>query len=138
MSHCPPSQQAAMLAHAINAMHRAYAPYSKFLVGACVLGEDGQLYSGCNVENASYPVGVCAETTALGLMITQGIQRYTAAVVVNATDKVCAPCGACRQRLREFANGDVTIYLATEKNGIEKSYTIDELLPDSFGPDNLV
>lgn len=129
----------AMLAAATEAMRLAYAPYSKFQVGICLLGTDDKLYSGCNVENASYPLGACAEATALGGMVAQGVQNFKAAVLIGSNPKIlCVPCGGCRQRLREFADLDTPIYMALFNQGIVKSATIAELLPDSFGPEHLI
>ncbi len=129
--------QAKMLVAAKLAMERAYAPYSQFHVGVCVLGDDGQLYSGGNVENVSYPVGNCAEASALSAMVNAGVRRFQAVLIVNATDRACSPCGACRQRLREFALPDTPIILASSTHGIEKTYTLEQLLPDAFGPEHL-
>jgi cytidine deaminase len=115
---------------------RAYAPYSKFLVGAVVKGVNGKLYGGCNVENAAYPVGNCAEASAIAAMVGDGETRIVEALVMGPEGQICTPCGACRQRLREFAGPDLKIHLA-DSSGVKKTITLGELLPMSFGPENL-
>ena len=115
---------------------RAYAPYSNFAVGAVVKGANGKLYGGCNVENAAYPVGNCAEASAIAAMIGDGETRIVEALVMGPEGQICTPCGACRQRLREFAALDLPIHLA-DPTGIKKTVTLGELLPFSFGPENL-
>lgn len=115
---------------------RAYAPYSKFLVGAVVKGANGKLYGGCNVENAAYPVGNCAEASAIAAMVGDGETRIVEALVIGPEGQICTPCGACRQRLREFAGPELPIHLA-DPTGIKKTVTLGDLLPMSFGPENL-
>jgi len=112
---------------------RAYAPYSKYHVAAVVRGVNGKLYAGTNVENIAYPVGNCAETSALAAMIADGETRITEALVIGPEGDLCTPCGACRQRLREFADNDLPIHLA-DPRGIQKTVTLGDLLPLSFGP----
>ena len=109
----------------------SYSPYSKFPVGAAILADDSNIYKGCNVENISYPVGTCAESGAIAAMICGGGKKIIEMVVFAPTDKLISPCGACRQRIKEFADKQTTIHLA-DKNGIQKSFTIEELLPFSF------
>ncbi|WP_193369914.1 cytidine deaminase [Pelagibius marinus] len=121
---------------AVAAMSKAYAPYSNFSVGAAVRGASGKVYAGCNVENASYPEGCCAETSALSAMVMAGEARVTEVAVAGAGDKLVTPCGGCRQRLREFAADDVAIHICGPQ-GLRKTVTLGELLPLSFGPDNL-
>lgn len=128
--------QDAMLAAACAARDKAYAPYSKFLVGAAVLDEHGQIHAGCNVENAAYPQGVCAEASALSVMIMGGGRKAMAVLVVGVADSPVTPCGGCRQKLREFAAPEVPILIANPK-GVLLSMTLDQLLPHSFGPDHL-
>jgi cytidine deaminase len=131
--------QTALFAAALAAKNNAYAPYSRFQVGAAVLCDDGAIYAGANVENAAYPQGQCAEASALGAMVTAGRRRVTAAAVVGgeAGDGIlCTPCGGCRQRLREFAAPDAPIYVCGPE-GLRRVLTLGELLPLSFGPDNL-
>ena len=115
---------------------RAYAPYSHFAVGAALLDEQGRIHSGCNVENAAYPQGLCAEAVALGLMVLAGGRRVLAAAVVGEAPQPVTPCGGCRQKLREFAADDMSIVSA---NGaaIVARHTLGELLPASFGPEHL-
>lgn len=136
-----------MLAHARAMMDRAHAPYSFFHVGACVRSESGALYDGCNVENAAFPEGWCAEASAIAAMVAAGERRIVEVVVAGAradgkggyTDDpnaLCTPCGGCRQRLREFATGDLAVHVAGP-DGIKRSFTLGELLPASFGPDIL-
>jgi cytidine deaminase len=115
---------------------RAYVPYSHFQVGAAILSDDGKIYVGCNVENAAYPTGTCAEAGAVSAMICGGGKRIECIVVIGKGDILCTPCGNCRQRIREFARLDAPIHVANE-NGIQRSFTLEELLPFSFGPENL-
>lgn len=126
----------AMIAIARNAMDRAYAPYSGYLVGACIRGASGRLYGGANVENAAYPQGQCAETSAIGAMIMGGDRAIREIVVIGAGPDLTTPCGGCRQRIREFATPDVKIHVCGPE-GVRRSFTLDELLPFAFGPDNL-
>ena len=114
----------------------AYAPYSRFKVGAAIAAPSGRIFSGCNVENAAYPVGSCAEAGAISAMIAAGETRIAAIVVMGEGDNLVTPCGGCRQRIREFASDDTIIHVAGPE-GIRRSFTLDELLPFSFGPDNL-
>lgn len=116
---------------------KAYAPYSKFLVGAAVRDEEGRVFSGCNIENAAYPQGWCAESSAITAMIMAGGKQVTEAVVIGAGEKLVTPCGGCRQKLREFAAGTIEIHVCGEDGSIRKTFTLDELLPHSFGPDHL-
>lgn len=117
-------------------MAHAYAPYSKFKVGAAILAEDDNVYSGCNVENAAYPVGCCAEASAISAMIMAGQKTIKSIAVVGLGDELCTPCGGCRQRIREFAKESAPI-LICDQNGLRLQTTLGELLPMSFGPDNL-
>ena len=115
---------------------KSYAPYSKFKVGAAFLTEDNSIVVGCNVENAAYPQSQCAEASAIGNLISQGYKNIVEIVVIGSGNKLCSPCGGCRQRLREFAALDTKIHMCNEK-GHMKTSTLEELLPDSFGPENL-
>ncbi|HEV8388766.1 MAG TPA: cytidine deaminase [Dongiaceae bacterium] len=126
-----------LFAAAGAAMERAYAPYSKFQVGAAILAENGQIYSGCNVENAAYPVGTCAEAGAIAAMVRDGALQIREIVVIAHGDQLCTPCGGCRQRIREFAAPGTKVHVCGPE-GLRRTYTRDELLPDSFGPENLV
>jgi cytidine deaminase len=115
---------------------KAYAPYSRFKVGAAVRGESGAIYTGCNVENAAYPVGTCAEAGALAALVAAGERRIAEILIVGDGEGLVTPCGACRQRIREFADADVCIHVAGPE-GVRRTFTLDELLPLAFGPDNL-
>jgi cytidine deaminase len=119
-----------------QARKRAYAPYSHFPVGAALLGRSGRVYSGCNVENASYPLCMCAERTAVFKAVSEGEQDFEAIAVVTATGAM--PCGACRQVLGEFGgpNGDLRVIVA-DLEGYNRTFTIDQLLPEGFTPDQL-
>jgi cytidine deaminase len=125
-----------LFAAAGAAMERAYAPYSKFQVGAAILAGNGQIYSGCNVENAAYPVGTCAEAGAIAAMVRDGAQQIREIVVIGRGDALCTPCGGCRQRIREFAAPHTRIHVCGPE-GLRRTFTRDELLPASFGPENL-
>jgi cytidine deaminase len=122
---------------ATQARKHAHAPYSHFPVGAAVLDEHGNIHHGCNVENAAYPSGSCAEEQAIGSMVASGGKQIKAIVITGISDAPITPCGACRQRIREFADSDTEIYICHVEEGVKKVFTIDELLPYSFGPDNL-
>jgi cytidine deaminase len=126
----------ALFEAALEAQRRAYAPYSGFKVGAAVQGESGAVYAGCNVENAAYPVGTCAEAGAIAAMIAAGERRITAFLVVGDGQKLVTPCGACRQRIREFGAPTTPIHVAGP-DGVRNTFTLDDLLPCAFGPDNL-
>ena len=115
---------------------KAHVPYSQFKVGAAFLTEDNSIVVGCNVENAAYPQSQCAEASAIGNLISQGHKKIVEIVVIGSGNKLCSPCGGCRQRLREFAKLDVLIHMCNIEGHIKTS-TLDELLPDSFGPENL-
>jgi cytidine deaminase len=128
---------AALIAAAVEARVKAYAPYSRFLVGAAVKDEQGKIHAGCNVENAAYPEGTCAEAGAIAAMIMSGGRRITEAAVVGAGEALVTPCGGCRQKLREFGASDLIIHICDETGRIKRSFTLGELLPSSFGPDNL-
>ena len=118
------------------AREQAYAPYSKFKVGAALLDDQGRVHAGCNVENAAYPQGLCAEAVALGHLVLAGGLRIAAVVVVGEGAQPVTPCGGCRQKLREFAADEVPV-LAADMAGVRGRYTLGELLPASFGPDHL-
>ena len=126
----------ALFAAAKDAFANAYAPYSNFPVGAALLTPQGEIYSGCNVENAAYPQGACAEAGAISAMARAGRRRIVEVVVVGGGTGLCTPCGGCRQRLREFAGADTPIHIAGPE-GVKASFTLAQLLPESFGPENL-
>jgi cytidine deaminase len=118
------------------AQARAYAPYSRFLVGAAVRSASGVIYAACNVENAAYPQGACAETGAISAMVNAGERRIGEILVIGDGEGLCTPCGGCRQRIREFAAPDTPIHIAGP-GGVRATFTLDQLLPHSFGPENL-
>ncbi len=126
----------ALLVAARAARERAYAPYSKFRVGAAVLDDQGRVHAGCNVENAAYPQGVCAEAGALSAMVLAGSTRVRAVVVVGEGPAWVTPCGGCRQKLREFAAPDTPVIVANEVQ-VQARFTLEQLLPQSFGPEHL-
>jgi cytidine deaminase len=115
---------------------QAYAPYSRYRVGAALLDEAGRVHAGCNVENAAYPEGTCAEAGAIAQMVLAGGRRIVAAVVVGEGAEAVTPCGGCRQKLREFADGALPIRSA-DAGGWRGQHTLGELLPASFGPAHL-
>ena len=115
---------------------QAHVPYSNFKVGAAFLTEDNSIITGCNVENAAYPQSQCAEASAIGNLISSGHTKIKEIVVIGSGDMLCSPCGGCRQRLREFASLDVNIHMCNVKGHLKTS-TLAELLPYSFGPENL-
>ena len=125
-----------MLELARQALANAYAPYSRFRVGACVRAESDRLYAGCNVENAAYPITQCAEATAVGALVAAGDRRIVEVLILTEGAETCAPCGRCRQQLAEFARPDTRIHLCGPE-GLRTSTTLGELLPLAFGPDTL-
>ncbi len=126
----------ALFAAAKAAQQSAYAPYSRFKVGDALSTPSGAVFSGCNVENAAYPQGACAEANAIGAMALAGERRIAEIVVVGDGEALCTPCGGCRQRIREFADAFTRLHVAGPK-GVRASFSVDELLPHSFGPDHL-
>ena len=131
-----PPELEALFHAARSAQARAYAPYSRFGVGAALRTRNGAVHAGCNVENAAYPQGACAETGAISAMIAGGGSRIAAILVIGDGANLVTPCGGCRQRIREFAAPDTPVHIAGPE-GIRRSFTLDELLPFSFGPENL-
>jgi cytidine deaminase len=125
-----------LLKLARSMMVRAHAPYSKFHVGAAVRDEEGDIHGGCNVENAAYPQGVCAEASAIAALVAAGGKRVLECLVIGPGPEVIAPCGGCRQKLREFASDDLRIHLCGP-DGLHRTVTLGELLPMSFGPSHL-
>lgn len=126
----------AMFELAREAMRKAHAPYSRFQVGAVMKGANGHLYAGCNVENAAYPEGCCAETAAIAAMVMDGEVKITEVLVMGAGAALVTPCGGCRQRIREFAADSVPIHICSPDE-LRQTVTLGELLPLSFGPENL-
>ncbi|MBE6448246.1 MAG: cytidine deaminase [Alphaproteobacteria bacterium] len=116
---------------ATKAAQKAYCPYSKFAVGSAILSTNGNFYFGCNVENISYPVGTCAEAGAISAMIANGDTSIAEILIYADSQELISPCGACRQRIAEFATPQTLIHVAN-KQGTIKTYNITELLPHSF------
>ena len=129
-----------LFAAASAARAKAHAPYSNYAVGAALLADDGNIYAGCNVENAAFPEGWCAETTAIGHLVMGGAKRIVRAVVVASRidgervpgGRFCTPCGGCRQRLSEFAASPSTEIWAADPDGASQRFTMAELLPAGF------
>jgi cytidine deaminase len=117
-------------------MTRAHAPYSKFHVGAAVRDESGAIHGGCNVENAAYPQGMCAEAAAIATLVGSGGKRVLECAVAGPGPEVITPCGGCRQKLREFASDDLKIHLCGP-DGLHRTVTLGQLLPMSFGPSHV-
>jgi cytidine deaminase len=134
MAHQPTDLELVALAR--QAREHAYAPYSGFPVGAALLGRSGQVFTGCNVENAAYPLTTCAERTAVTKAVSEGERQFEAIAVVTATG--ATPCGSCRQILREFGGleGDLRVIVADLDDHV-RTFTVAELLPEGFTPDQL-
>jgi cytidine deaminase len=126
-----------LFAAAARARLNAHAPYSKFLVGAAILDENGVIHPGCNVENAAYPQGTCAEAGAIAAMALAGARRIVAIAVSGGGDGLVTPCGGCRQKIREFAAFDAPIHVLDADGALKRSFVLEELLPFSFGPEHL-
>jgi homotetrameric cytidine deaminase len=124
--------QQALLRAADQAMRNAYAPYSRFKVGAAVRAASGAIYAGANVENVAYPQGQCAEASAIGALVAGGESAITAVAVVAERLERCPPCGGCRQRLSEFGGADTPVYLGRPGSGEPLTVTLGELLPGAF------
>lgn len=136
MDPTPESHVPELFAAALAVQRNAYAPYSNYLVGAAVLTASGKIFSGCNVENASYPEGGCAETGAIAAMCAAGEREIVAVLTVCDGENLGTCCGGCRQRIREFAKLDIPIY-AADGAGVRATFTLEGLLPQSFGPAHL-
>lgn len=128
-----------------NARKFSYAPYSQFTVGAALLGADAKIYTGCNIENAAFTPGNCAERTAIFKAVSEGCMEFRAIAIVGgklgedalAQTGYTAPCGVCRQVLREFVNPFTFVVILARTMEEYKVYTLEELFPESFGPENL-
>ena len=127
-------QRSRLLARASDARSHAYAPYSRYAVGAALLAASGKVYGGANVENAAYPTGMCAERTALFHAVSEGERRFSAIAIVTQNGGM--PCGACRQALSEFGL-DLIVLIADASGTIIHESTLDAILPQAFGPDHL-
>ena len=123
-----------LVAIARRAAEQAYAPYSRFRVGAVLIGDDGREYTGCNVENAAYGASICAEANAISTAAANGVRKIRTLAVVCVDGAGCTPCGNCRQLMREF---NVDTVILTDEDGEPVAYTLDDLLPQSFGPESL-
>lgn len=127
------TEWSALMDRALAVREHAHAPYSGYRVGAAVMDETGRVHAGCNMENAAYPEGLCAEAGAIAAMVAAGGRRIRAIAVAGGHDTpgACTPCGGCRQKIREFADADTRIVLL-DGAGATVSYGIDDLLPYSF------
>ena len=125
---------------AIQAMEHSYSPYSDYRVGAALLTADGTVYTGCNIENASYTPTICAERTAIFKAVSDGVRQFTAIAIAGGKDGVITgsfpPCGVCRQVMAEFCTPDFTVFVVTGMDTFTR-YTLGDLLPAGFGPDHL-
>jgi len=126
-----------LLAAAVAVQRNAHVPYSNFHVGAAIRTDSGRVFVGCNVENAAYPEGLCAEASAIAAMASAGERVIDVVITVCDGDELATSCGGCRQKIREFATADTVIHAAGPE-GVRKTYTMADLLPDSFGPENLL
>ncbi|CDO94050.1 unnamed protein product [Kluyveromyces dobzhanskii CBS 2104] len=126
------------IAEAQKAKVVSYSPYSKFRVGCCIVTEDGSFISGSNVENASYGAAICAERTAIVKAVTSFHRQDWVCIAINSdmTDKYIPPCGICRQMIREFGRPNLPVIMTNCDASIKKIMTLDELLPESFGPEH--
>ena len=120
---------------ALSAMEKAYAPYSRFKVGAVLVGADGTVYDACNVENAAFPAGTCAERAAISAAVAHGVRKFATIVIASSADEPTPPCGMCRQALIEFAP-ELEVISVT-RNGKEAHWRLTELLPQAFSPSSL-
>lgn len=125
-----------LFAAAQKAFGKAYAPYSKFCVGAAILGDDGKIYNGCNVENVSYPCGTCAEAGAIAAMIAGGSKSISEILILADSRELIKPCGACLQRIAEFAENDTLIHLAN-LTGVQQTLKLSDLMPLAFAAQEL-
>lgn len=131
-----------LIRSATDARKKAYAPYSGYMVGAAVLTNELRIYTGCNIENASYGATVCAERTAIGKAVSEGRRGFKAIAIVGSPKgdtitQYAFPCGICRQVMREFSDPDNMIVIVARGEQDYKLYRLSELLPESFGPDHL-
>ena len=135
----PPTDDAALselFAAAAAVQANAHVPYSKYPVGAAVRAASGRVFVGCNVENAAYPQGMCAEASAIAAMVSAGEREIVEILTVADSNDLATSCGGCRQKIREFGGPDTLIHAAGPE-GVRRTFTLDELLPCSFGPEQL-
>ncbi len=131
-----------LISSAIEARKKAYVPYSGYMVGAAVLTNELRIYTGCNIENASYTPTICAERTAISKAVSEGRRRFLAIAVVGSPNgdvitQYAYPCGVCRQVMREFVDPEQFVVIVARSEEDYKLYRLKELLPESFGPENL-
>lgn len=130
-----------LISQALSARENAYAPYSGFMVGAALLCKDGTVYTGCNIENAAFTPTNCAERTAFFKAVSEGVHDFRAICIVGGMNGVLsgytAPCGVCRQVMMEFCDPETFQIILAAADGKYKIYSLKELLPEGFGPDNL-
>lgn len=126
------------LIDAANQMvEKAYAPYSQFPVGAALLTAEGELYTGCNIENAAYPTGICAERVAMFKAVSEGEREFVALAVSSHSDGATSPCGSCRQVISEFCSPDMPVILTHAAGELEVETTVGQLLPGAFNKDDM-
>jgi len=126
----------ALLAAARDVQGRAHSPYSAFPVGAAIRTASGRIFAGCNVENASFPEGICAEAAAIGSMVSAGETEIVEVLTIANGEQLTTCCGGCRQRIREFAGPNTPVHAAGPE-GVRRTFTLGELLPESFGPEHV-
>ena len=131
-----------LVGEALNMRSRSYSPYSEFSVGAALLSADGKIYGGSNIENAAYPVTICAERTAMIKAVSEGVREFRAIAVAGGREKdpegYSFPCGSCRQFMREFCDSGSFVVIVARSKEDYRIFTLEELLPNSFGPESLV
>ncbi len=121
-----------LMEKAIEASKNSYSPYSNFAVGSCVMTDDGSIYTGCNFENSSYGMTICAERNAIGSAVADGKRKIKAVAIYSPNQNNCAPCGACRQVMHEFCDNDEDVTIILKNNDELKIFTLAQLLPESF------
>src|SRR5690625_3970221 len=124
-----------LIEKSLTARENAYVPYSNFPVGAALLGEDGEIYLGCNIENSSYGLSNCAERTAIFKAVSNGVKNFKAIAITGDTDGPISPCGACRQVIAEFCKSDMPVYLTNIKGDLQET-TVGKLLPGAFSKED--
>ena len=127
---------------AIKVRENSYCPYSNYAVGACLIDKNGQIYTGCNIENAAFGPSICAERTAFFKAVSEGVKEFKAIAIVGSPkgriiDQYAFPCGVCRQVMMEFCNPEEFIVIVAKSDGEYKVYALSELLPEGFGPSNI-